>query len=60
MRVKQYMRTHGFTEEDLDRMVEPYECGDWKSADGSVHIGSHLDAVDKTRVAVVFDAGTTQ
>lgn len=26
--VKQYMETHGLADEDLDRMTEPYECGD--------------------------------
>ena len=45
--VKQYMETHGLADEDLDRMTEPYECGDWESGGGPVHVGSHLDAVGK-------------
>lgn len=58
--VKQYMETHGLADEDLDRMTEPYECGDWESGGGPVHVGSHLDAVGKKRVTAVFGASTTQ
>lgn len=60
MNVEEYMRSHGISEEDLDRVAEPYERGDYPSDDGTVYVGSHIDAVGKRRVTVVYDARDTQ
>lgn len=57
--VEKYMRAHGLTDADLDRIAEPYERGDWEGG-GPVHTGSHLDAVGKKRVTVVYDAVDAQ
>lgn len=60
MNVSEYMRKHGLTDADLDAMAAPYESGDYESETGAVHDGSHLDAVGKRRVTVVYDARDTQ
>ena len=61
MNVESYMRKHGLTDADLDAMAAPYENGDYESsAEGTVQGGSHLDAVGKRRVTVVYDAAATQ
>ncbi|OUP06135.1 NADP oxidoreductase [Collinsella sp. An2] len=60
MNVTEYMRKHGLTDADLDAMAEPYERGDYASGSGDVFTGSHLDAVGKRRVTVIYDARDTQ
>lgn len=58
--VSEYMRKHGLTDADLDAMAAPYESGDHPSGGGEVFAGSHLDAVGKRRVTVIYDARATQ
>ena len=60
MNVSDYMKKHGLTDENLDAMASPYESGDYPSETGTVHGGSHLDAVGKKRVTVIYDARDTQ
>lgn len=60
MNVDEYMRKHGLTDADLDRMAEPFERGDYPIENGVVHSGSHLDAVGKRRVTVIYNAADTQ
>ena len=60
MNVEEYMRSRGIGEGDLDRIAEPYERGDYPSDGGTVYVGSHIDAVGKRRVTVVYDARDTQ
>lgn len=60
MNVSEYMRKHGLTDADLDTMAAPYERGDYPSGGGEVFTGSHLDAVGKRRVTVIYDARDTQ
>lgn len=60
MNVSEYMRKHGLADADLDEMAAPYEGGDYPSGGGEVFTGSHLDAVGKRRVTVIYDARDTQ
>lgn len=60
MNVSDYMKKHGLTDADLDAMASPYESGDYPSGGGEVFTGSHLDAVGKRRVTVIYDARDTQ
>lgn len=60
MDVTDYMRKRNLTDKDLDEMAAPYEKGDYESEDGVVHSGSHLDAVGKRRVTVIYDASDAQ
>ena len=61
MNVSDFMAKHGITDADLDRMAAPYEDGSFEpEPDGKVFSGSHLDAVGKKRVTVVYDAQDTQ
>lgn len=60
MNVSEYMEKHGLTDAALDAMAAPYERGDYESEAGEVHTGSHLDAVGKRRVTVIYDASVTQ
>lgn len=61
MNVDEYMRKRGITDADLDRMAAPYEEGSFEPEPGGrVFSGSHLDAVGKRRVTVVYDAADTQ
>lgn len=60
MNVSDYMAKHGLTDEMLDAMAAPYERGDYPHEDGMVYHGSHLDAVGKKRVTVVYNASDTQ
>lgn len=60
MDVSEYMKKHGLTDEALDAMAAPYESGDYPSEGGRVYTGSHLDAVGKRRVTVIYDASDTQ
>lgn len=56
MNVSDHMKKHGLTDEALDAMATPYETGDFQHEDLPVYSGSHLDAVGKKRVTVVYDA----
>ncbi len=60
MNVAEYMKKHNLTDENLDTVAKPYESGDYQSEDGTVHTGSHLDAVGKRRITVIYDARDTQ
>lgn len=60
MNVADYMKKHGLTDEALDSIAAPYESGDFPSGGGEVFTGSHLDAVGKRRVTVIYDARDTQ
>lgn len=60
MNVADYMRKHGLTDDTLDELAAPYECGDYAYEEAPVHSGSHLDAVGKKRVTVVYDACDAQ
>lgn len=60
MNVSEYMKKHGLTDEKLDAMAAPYESGDYQSEEGTVYSGSHLDAVGKRRVTVIYDASDVQ
>ena len=61
MNVNEYMKKHGITDADLDRMAAPYEDGSFEpEPNGKVLSGSHLDAVGTRRVTVVYDARNTQ
>lgn len=60
MNVSDYMKKHGLSDDDLDSMAEPYERGDYQSGGGKIFTGSHLDAVGKRRVTVIYDAQDTQ
>lgn len=54
------MGRHGLTDAALGAMAAPYESGDYESEAGEVHTGSHLDAVGRRRVTVIYDASVTQ
>jgi hypothetical protein len=60
MNVSEYMKKHGLTDTDLDAMAAPYEDGEYVTSEGEVFTGSHLDAVGKRRVTVIYDASATQ
>lgn len=61
MNVKDFMKKHGITNEDLDRIAHPYEDASFdEEATGKVYSGSHVNAVGKKRVTVVYDAADTQ
>lgn len=60
MNVSEYMKKHGLTDKDLDAMSESYERGDYSSEEGKVFSGSHVDAVGKRRITVIYDAKDTQ
>lgn len=60
MNIAEYMQKHHLSEADLDVMAAPYETGDWETTDSPVYSGSHLDAVGKKRVTVIYDAVATQ
>lgn len=60
MNVAEYMKKHNLTDENLDAVAKPYESGDYQSEGSTVHTGSHLDAVGKRRITVIYDARDTQ
>ena len=60
MNVSDYMSKHDLTDEAVDAIAAPYESGDYPAEEGKVYSGSHLDAVGKRRVTVVYDARDTQ
>ena len=60
MNVSEYMKKHGLTDAALDEMALPYERGDYESEAGTVYSGSHIDAVGKRRVTVIYDAFAAQ
>lgn len=60
MDVSEYMKKHGLTEESLDAAAAPYEDASYPSEDGKVYSGSHVDAVGKRRITVIYDARDTQ
>lgn len=60
MDVSEYMGKHGLTDAALDAMAAPYESGDYESEAGEVHTSSHLGAVGRRRVTVIYDASVTQ
>ncbi|MCI7438057.1 MAG: hypothetical protein MSA61_02380 [Coriobacteriaceae bacterium] len=60
MDVREFMKAHGLTDAALDEIAAPYERGDYPQEEGKVYSGSHLDAVGKRRITVVYDARDTQ
>lgn len=60
MNIAEYMKKHNLSEADLDVIATPYETGDWEPTEAPVYSGSHLDAVGKKRVTVIYDAAATQ
>ncbi len=59
--IEEFMRAQGLTDEMLDQMAAPYERGgDFELSNGKVHVGSHIDAVGKKRVTVVYPAADTR
>ena len=60
MNVSDFMKKHGISDADLDRMAEPYENGTFEAEGGKIFSGSHVDAVGKRRVTVVYSAADTQ
>ncbi|WEV67388.1 ribbon-helix-helix domain-containing protein [Bifidobacterium sp. ESL0769] len=60
MDINEYMNKHHLTDKALDAMADVYEHGKQAHSDAPVHGGSHLDAVGKKRVTVVYDASDTQ
>lgn len=60
MNVSEHMKKHGLTDEALDAMAAPYESGAYEGEEGAVYSGSHLDAVGKRRVTVIYDAAAVQ
>ena len=61
MNVEDFMKKHGITNDDLDKIAQPYEDATFEpETGGKVLSGSHLDAVGKRRVTVVYDASDTQ
>lgn len=60
MNVEEYMRKRGLTDSDLDNLAAPYESASYEPSDGVVNQGSHLDAVGKKRVTVLYSAQVAQ
>ncbi len=61
MNVEDFMKKHGISNADLDKIAQPYEDASFTPEnEGQVFSGSHLDAVGKRRVTVVYDACDTQ
>lgn len=58
--IEEFMNAQGLTDEILDQMAAPYENGDFELSGGTVHVGSHVDAVGKKRVTVVYPAADTR
>ena len=44
----------------LEKSSRAYERGDWEGGGGVVRSGSHVNAVGKRRVTVVYDSADTQ
>lgn len=61
MNINDFMNKHGISDADLDRMAGPYEDASFEAEPmGKVYSGSHLDAVGKRRITVIYDAKDTQ
>ncbi len=60
MNIDEYMEKHDLNDEILDKKAAPYEKGNYAHEDTPVYSGSHLDAVGKKRVTVVYDAKNVQ
>ena len=61
MDVNDFLKKHNINADDLDRMAAPYETGEFDiEPEGKVFNGSHLDAVGKRRITVVYNASDTQ
>lgn len=51
---------YGLTNEWIEESAAAYEVGDYPHEDGQVYSGSHLDAVGKKRVTVVYPCERVQ
>lgn len=51
---------YGLTNEWIEKSAAAYERGDYPHEDGQVYSGSHLDAVGKKRVTVVYPCERVQ
>lgn len=60
MDVSAHMKRHGLTDEALGRAASPCEAGDYASESGKVCSGSHVDAVGKRRITVIYDERDAQ
>lgn len=61
MNISDFMKKHGISDDDLDHMAAPYEDGSFDpEPNGKVYSGSHLDAVGKRRVTVIYNAEDVQ
>ena len=60
MNERELIQKYDITEDQIERSAETYEIGDYPHEDGPIYVGSHVDAVGKKRITVVFDASTTQ
>ena len=54
MNVDELAAKYGLTNEWIEESAAAYERGDYPHEDGQVYSGSHLDAVGKKRVTVVY------
>lgn len=51
---------YGLTEDWIEKSAAAYESGDYPHEEGQVYSGSHLDAVGKKRVTVVYPCEKVQ
>ena len=60
MNVDELAAKYGLTNEWIEESAAAYERGDYPHEDGQVYSGSHLDAVGKKRVTVVYPCEKVQ
>lgn len=60
MNVDELAAKYGLTNEWVEESAAAYERGDYPHEDGQVYSGSHLDAVGKKRVTVVYPCEKVQ
>lgn len=60
MDAKQLEAKYGLSSEFIERSAAQYESGNYPHCGNPIHTGSHLDAVGKKRVTVVYSAEDVQ
>ncbi len=60
MDAKQQEAKYGLSSDLIERSAAQYESGDYPHCSNPVHTGSHMDAVGKKRVTVVYSAEDVQ
>lgn len=60
MKTTKRSKKREITDAEFETMAASYETGDFEHSDAPVYSGSHLDAVGKKRVTVIYDAAATQ